>query len=232
MDTIVAIWTDYGDQIVRTALEIIALIALTKWGAAHRQALQIVAAAIERAANLRPLAGGTLKRNIEIEERKAGPDASAALQSAVARAEVAVLGATDKPRPGIAREVIETAIRLLPAVLRLLSRPVLVWILIPLGVAAAAAGLAACVTTVAPDGTRTVRADHEAIAVLTPLLLDALDRVEMYQARRDQAEAEQDAAEAERLERLIAYWERIAAVRAAALEAAGGTVPTEGSGDG
>jgi len=225
MDTIVAIWTDYGDQIVRTALEIIALITLTKWGAAHRQALQIVAAAIERAANLKPLAGGTLKRNIEIEERKAGPDASAALQSAVARAEVAVLGATDKPRPGIAREVIETAIRLL-------GRPVVAWILIPLGVAAAAAGLAACVTTVAPDGTRTVQADHEAIAVLTPLLLDALDRVEMYQARRDQAEAEQDAAEVERLERLIAYWERIAAVRAAALEAAGGTVPTEGSGDG
>ena len=221
MDTLLAFWDVYGDQVVRLVLELVALVALTRWGQANRQALQATTEAIERMVADKPILARELKRSLALNHDGLPDDAAAALQSAVASAEDTVLGLTTKPKTGATREILGVAIRLLPLVLRILSRRALV-LLCCLGLAA---GLYGCVTTVAPDGTRVTTVDYAAVEALAPLLEDALDRLDEYQARRDEARAAGDEAEAKRYERLIQTWQEIRDGRAKALEAAGAEAP-------
>lgn len=217
--------TENYAEIARIVLEILAVIGVTKWGLANKRALDLVTQAIERITSLRE--DDEAKNKVAVDEYNLSPAAREALYSAIARAESTVLGGTDKPLRPIWQEVLMTVISLIPSVLRVFVKPVITIVIGSALLAGTLTGLSSCVTTVGMDGTRTTRIDEQAIAVLTPLVLEALDRVEMYEARRAEAEARKDKEEVEKYETLLSYWERILASRENALKKVGGEVPND-----
>jgi uncharacterized MnhB-related membrane protein len=189
--------------IVAILLQIVALVAVTKWGQTHKQALELVTTALERlsrdTAGVSTVTGDDAKRFVESESLGAPKPVLAALDSAVGFAESNVRGKTDKKVETAVRGILRVGIRLLPVVARLLLKPVL---------AVGFLGLVwGCITTTvtAPDGTvtKTVTVDKEALGIASASLGDILDRIERAEERKAEAEARGDAAEVSRLDRVL-----------------------------
>lgn len=68
-----------------------------------------------------------------------------------------------------------------------------------------------CATKTLPDGTRETRIDTDAIITLAPIIDSLADRIERMEAAKAQAEAAGDSKEMDRLDKLIAVYERLRA---------------------